>query len=426
MPSDWIVEERCPQCGAPVSMHEADRILVCAYCKVRLYVLGGDPPKFCLPVKPAPIGEIVMVPYWRLRASRYRVTASGVRASAADCTALASEAPQLPASLGVRAQAVPLRFASPAVEGRFLPVTRPQDLVFDRLARLSRVEQAFAGTAAGGDGEGGPASPFEASLSRAASLVYAPVRVARSVFDAVLNRRIAGIDGDAWNEAVGGVDDRPAPVRFVATLCPECGWQLEGDADTLVMLCVNCGRGWTAGDGRLVPALFDTLPANGWKPDAHLPFWRVEAPIAPTWADLVRLVNLPRVVQAEWEREPAGFWFPAFDAPPEPFLRMAQTMTCARPQVTAGPASPPARDVQASPRPPVLRRARAVVLPERALWGALLVLLASLGRTRRNIRDVLREPGVRAGTSRLVYVPVRFNGREHVNPELGITVPKAR
>jgi len=63
-----------------------------------------------------------------------------------------------------------------------------------------------------------------------------------------------------------------------------------------------------------------------------------------------------------------------------------------------------------------------VTLPERALDEALVVLLASLGRTRRGIHEVLREASPRVHASRLVYVPVRFNGREHVNPELGLTV----
>lgn len=405
---DWIVEERCPQCGAPVSMHEADRILVCAYCKVRLYVLGSDPPRFCLPVKPAPVGKIVMVPYWRVRAHRYRLAPSGVNGVAADCTALACEAPRLASSLGVRTQAVRLRFASPADEGRFLPVTLPSTLVFERLARLSIVERAIAGGTSGGDADATLARPFEATLARVTSVVYTPVRVARSVFDAVLNRRIDGIDGDAWGQAVGGADDPPAPVRFLPTLCPECGWQLEGAADTLVMLCVNCGRGWRASGGRLAGVPFDTLPADGWTPDAHLPFWRAEASSAATWADLVRLANLPRVVQPEWEREPLGFWFPAFDTNPEAFLRMAQVLTCVRPGTRPGA--------------PIVSRARAVTLPERALDEALVILLASLGRTRPGIHDLLRDIDPRVRASRLVYVPVRSTGREQVNPELGLTV----
>lgn len=411
MTRDWLVEERCPQCGGPVSMHEADRILTCAYCKVRLYVLAGTVPKYCLPVKPAPVGEIVMVPYWRVRAHRYRLHSSGIRAAAADCTALACDAPRLPASLGVRAQAVPLRFASPAGQGRFLPITGGSGLVIEHLGRLSRVEQAIAGLDRA-NGDGPAEAAFESILATATSLVYTPVRVARSVFDAVLNRRITGIDGDAWRRAVEGRDDPPEAVRFLATLCPECGWQLEGGTDTLVMLCVNCGQGWRAGDARLVPAPFDVLPASGWKPDAHLPFWRAEAQIAPTWADLVRLANLPRVVQPAWEREPLGFWFPAFDASPEQFLRGAQTLTCARP-AWDGPGR--------SPIP--IRACRSVTLPESALDEALAVLLGSLGRARR-APDPRGNGSVRVHSPRLVYVPVGFNGREYVNPELRLTVQR--
>lgn len=420
MTKDWIVEARCPQCGGPVSMHETDRILTCAYCRVRLYVLAGEPPKFCLPVKPAPVGEIVMVPYWRVRAGRYQLSPSGMRATAADCTAVAADAPGLAASLGLRAQAVPLRFASAAGEGRFLPVGRASDRVFERLARLPRVERAIAAAMTGDDERESATLPPEATITTATSIVYTPVRVARSVFDAVLNRRLPGIDGDAWMRAAGAGDDRPAPVRFLATLCPTCGWPLEGPADTMVLLCVNCGQGWCAGDDRLEPAPFDVLPAAGWKPDAYLPFWRAEARIAATWADLVRFANLPRVVQPDWEHEALGFWFPAFDAQPGQFLRAAQAATCARPRLNG------AAIAESPPDGFVPRTCRAVTLPASALADALLVLLASLARARHGAWDVLRAADLSIHTRRLVYVPVRFNGREQVNPELQLTVQGTR
>ena len=72
MAAGWQVEDRCPQCGALVALNETDRLLSCAYCQVRLYVATDGPPRYCLPVKPVPAGDLVMVPYWRVRALHYR------------------------------------------------------------------------------------------------------------------------------------------------------------------------------------------------------------------------------------------------------------------------------------------------------------------------------------------------------------------
>src|SRR3989339_2060059 len=32
--------------------------------------------------------------------------------------------------------------------------------------------------------------------------------------------------------------------RFVPTLCPHCGWDMEGQKDSLVLICRNCDSAW--------------------------------------------------------------------------------------------------------------------------------------------------------------------------------------
>ncbi|HSK11217.1 MAG TPA: hypothetical protein VK911_16660 [Vicinamibacterales bacterium] len=406
----WLIEDRCPQCGGPIAMLETDHIVVCDYCRVRLYVVTEGVGKYCLPVKAAPVGEVVMVPYWRLRGHHYRLSGGAVRSRLVDVTRLAAAAPGLPPTLGVRAQAVPLRFASERDEARFLPAGAPP--VLDGHRRHAGLPPA-AGDRGAIDGV------FVAS----SALVYAPVRVARSVFDGVLNRRIPGVDGDTWARLAGPADDRPGPVRFLATLCPECGWQLEGAADTLVLLCVNCGGGWEAGRDGLRRAAYRMLPAAGWTPQAYLPFWCLGARIGTasldSWADLVRFGNLPLVVQPSWEGEPLRFWIPAFGLHPDRFLRLAQTLTLARPAFTATGAE----SAHERPAGPV-RACHAVTLPEHRLAEAVRVLLVSLARTRPETARLVAEAAIDTDPAHLTYVPVLLNGREYLNPSLQLAVQK--
>ena len=47
-PNPWAVELQCPQCGAPVTLEEADRILACAFCRVRLLLIHPGYPQYYL------------------------------------------------------------------------------------------------------------------------------------------------------------------------------------------------------------------------------------------------------------------------------------------------------------------------------------------------------------------------------------------
>ena len=417
MANGWQIEDRCPQCGGPVTLNETDRLLACAYCQVRLYVATEGVPRYCLPVKPAPVGDIVMVPYWRVRAQHYRCVPWELRSALLDLTRLATPAPGLPGSLGIRPQAVRLRFAAPSLATRFLPASGPPPLPDEHLdAALSTIEEET--------------HLFEACVAASTSIVYAPVRLTRAVFDGVLNRRLAA-DAEGWVAAAGSGDEAPPPIRFLATLCPACGWQLEAARDSLVLLCVNCRGAWRANHAGLCPVEYSLLDTGGWTPHRHLPFWRVTARISglplDSWADLVRFANLPRVVKAEWRDEPLEFWVPGFKAQPDQFLRIAQCVTLARPahgdtaiRPGTGPDAPPVD----GPLAPVLRACYPVTLDNDALAAAVTVLIASLGQPKTRVFQRLREVSVEVTASHLVYVPLDFNGREYQHPSLQLTVQK--
>jgi DNA-directed RNA polymerase subunit RPC12/RpoP len=411
-PSDaWQVEAPCPQCGAPVLLEETDRLLTCEYCRVRLLVAGDGPTRFCLPPTHAEVGEVVMVPYWRLRGMHYRCIPWEVRESIVDLTRLAAAAPDAPATLGVRPQAVTMRFAAPEQAARFLPVTLPPPL-----------DAAVTRTAGAVDGA---RSFFATTVATTSSIVYLPVRLSGGVFDALVNRRLGSMTADAWLARIGGASELPAPVRFVATLCPSCGWQLNAARDSLVLLCGQCGAGWHVGAAGLGAIDYDVVPSDGWSPDIHLPLWRlttrVEGAPLDSWADLVRLANLPVVVRPEWEREPIEVVLPAFRCHPEQYLRLGRILTLAR----LGQPGEPAGSRNATSGEGTDFRTHGVTLPASTLAEAVKVLLADLGQPKSRLFPRLSSIAVHVTASRLTYLPLSFSGTEYVHPSLHVSVQKA-
>ncbi len=48
---DIRISHACPSCGAPVEMHESDRLSSCAFCGVQNYIVENDLFRFVLPDK---------------------------------------------------------------------------------------------------------------------------------------------------------------------------------------------------------------------------------------------------------------------------------------------------------------------------------------------------------------------------------------
>ncbi|MBI5582708.1 MAG: hypothetical protein HY892_02690, partial [Deltaproteobacteria bacterium] len=136
--TNWQIEQGCPQCGAPVTLDETDRLLACPFCRTRLYLVPEGHFRYYIPPAAGAEGELFYIPYWRLRGSCFSVSASGVTNRFVDTSALAADLPNLPFSLGLRPQALKLRFVSPATEGRFIRPGRPALQVIPGLSEKPR------------------------------------------------------------------------------------------------------------------------------------------------------------------------------------------------------------------------------------------------------------------------------------------------
>ncbi|HLA26741.1 MAG TPA: hypothetical protein VJZ49_02480, partial [Syntrophales bacterium] len=63
----WQIDHQCPQCGAPVTLDEADRLLLCPFCRTKLYLFVSDHFRYFIPAPEARSRDIIYLPYWRLK-----------------------------------------------------------------------------------------------------------------------------------------------------------------------------------------------------------------------------------------------------------------------------------------------------------------------------------------------------------------------
>jgi hypothetical protein len=404
------IDQDCPQCGGTVALGESDRILSCPFCRVRLSIVhaGGTASALIAPRDGLPSETIVYAPYWRVKGAVYSCIPYEVRSEIVDTTLRGVEIPGLPVTLGVRPQAMKLRFVSQRSGGRFL---RPA-LAREEAARRSMIAAASLDDVA----------PLcQRMIGETMSLVYAPLSVRDALYDAVLDRRLGPLPAGVAEEASGSLGspesgDPPASLgpteaqagpRFLSTLCPQCGSDMEGTRTGLCMVCSRCRALWEPREQGFVPLAAACVPAS-WHPDLYLPFWRIRADVAgvelSSYADLVRFANLPKVVRRGWSERTLAYWVPAFKIHPESLLRCAQVTTLVQ----------PGAEEDALPE----ERIQPVSLAAEEAMELVTILLASLARPRVPYFQMLAAVAVQALAADLVLVPFQSNGREIRHPGL--------
>lgn len=399
----WQVELQCPQCGAPLLLEESDRIFACRFCRVRLFLDLKGPLRYFLAPRDGLPEDVFYVPYRRFKGMLFSMDRNGVSQRLVDSNVLAFDSPCFQASLGVRPQALPLRYVAVGMSGKFLiPDIRfqgpPQGKgASPELQRSALVDRTFSA---------------KAFIGEMVSLIYSPFRYKGGLlFDAVLNR-------EALQAPQGPPDDwafDPDPacrIQFIPMLCPNCGWDLEGERNALVLLCRNCESAWQSTGGGLERVDFAFAYGDddtSW----YLPFWRIRAQLSGiqlrSYADLVRLANLPRAVQHQWEEQPAAFWIPAFKIQPQLFLRLIRIFTGSQPSRSTQDTIP-----RASLHPVTLS------LPEAA--ESIKVALVALAAKRELLLAKLTEILIKVEARNLVYFPFVHRGSELIQPAMQVSV----
>jgi hypothetical protein len=145
----------------------------------------------------------------------------------------------------------------------------------------------------------------------------------------------------------------------------------------------------------------------------YLPFWQMRAVVQglrlDSYADLVRLMNLPMAVKTAWEETELSFWLPAFKVNPSLYLRLGRLLMVGQPSEIVDEA-------------PIRAPCYTANVPLEDAREVLKVLIASVAVPRRQIFPRLSEISITVSDYRLVLVPVEQQGRELFQPQLQFSV----
>jgi hypothetical protein len=256
---------------------------------------------------------------------------------------------------------------------------------------------------------------FEAFIGDMTSLIYFPIFIeGRTFHDGILGEPLAKIPEEFVDDLLSFNQQKDWRIEFVPTLCPNCGWDLVGERDSVVLFCKNCDSAWEASQMRLGKVEFGAIPSEE-VPAAYLPFWvmkaRVEELKIRSYADLLRVANVPKVMKKEWEELDLSFWAPAFKVPPQIFLGLTTRMTISQPREPFE---------QCLPKAPLYP----VTLPLSEALESIKVTIAHAAIDKQGIFPRLSEVSVQLDKSVLVYVPFRLCGNEFIHSQTQSCVHK--
>ncbi len=387
----WEIQHQCPQCGAPVTIEETDRLFLCPFCRVKLYLSTPDYLRYYLSPPDKAVKELIYIPYWRFKGIAFFYEALQIKETLIDATISATRCKYFPATLGLRPQTLQLKFAAPGMEGSFLGHDIP-------------IEEAFISP-----------TPDKTYIGETISLIYSPVFIKNeTVHDAFTEKPLAMLSESEFNTFTGLMEKADWQTRYLATLCPDCGWNLEGERDSCVLFCKNCNSAWqSSGHG------FEKLgfaAANDRKENMfYLPFWKIQVQIEglelKSYADLIKLANLPKAIKDEWHDPGLCFWVPAFKVRPELFLRIGRSVTIAESHGSMEENLPKGF-------------LHPVTLPVTEAGECLKLIIADIAINKKKVFPMLKTINVHVVEYLLVFLPFSLERDELYSPLLHLTINK--
>ena len=402
---DIRVEQGCPQCGAAIILAETERLLTCAFCGTRNYLQSSGPFRYALPLAPnQPQAASLLAPYLRFRGTIFLVTDQGIEHRVVDTTQAATPMPGLPPSLGVRPQAMQLSRIDRKSASRYLPQALKASVILEKAAAISSLTA-----------QSGKDWYHRAYIGENLSYIYLPlVTKPQALFDGVTSSRLIDLNDLAGYPLEGKAFDQAWEVRFLATLCPQCGAGLDGAVDCQVMTCATCQTAWAFGPDGLTGVDWWLQPGNA-DTSLYLPFWKITAHIPAlqiySFADFVERTNQPFLSRPEWREQAMSFWVPAVKLRPKIFLQAGRQATLNQWQLKA----------EAGRAVPNLFP---VTLPAAEARQAVKLMLAASTASPRLIYPHLPQVQLTEVSIQLVYLPIFDKGPDWIQPETGIVIAK--
>lgn len=383
----FTVEQECPQCGAPVVLDETDRLLRCPYCEVKSLLCASDYFRLVLPHN-APEKDLIYAPYLRLKGTFYYCQDMKVQHRILDITNVGTQLKGIPFSLGIRQQCPKIKFITPETQGSFLKFNLEQDEILTKACKFvisDAVNRQIY---------------HKAFIGETFSLIYFPMYVKdNKLFNALENKPIAKLNKDVGHLELT-ISDPKWKLNFLATMCPQCGWDLQGEKDSVVLTCSNCNTAWSAAESKLIKVNISSIPDKQGS-TLNLPFWKIAVTsecseiVLNSFADFIRKTGYAytQVIPQKWENEELNFWVPAFKINPKVFLAMSYRITCAFHAIETSKIIP--------------NNIYPVTLPMREAIESLKIVFANAmhDKYKRKIYPLLPEIIFEPKVSTLVYLP---------------------
>jgi len=395
----FTIEQGCPQCGAPLELNETDHILCCPYCDVKSFLFSPDYFRYVLPDN-APDKELIYAPYLRFKGVVYFCKDMTLDHRIVDITHLGIEFNGIPVSLGLRPQAMKLRFVTPELKGSFLRFSLKAMDILMRAAQLSScaskediLHRAFIG--------------------ETMSIIYLPMYLeGNRLFDGILNRLMASLPRGREDMEPLIIKNPGWGPRFISTLCPQCGWKLDGERDSVVLLCKNCYTAWEIQEGSLNRLNLSIVQGKNAK-SLYIPFWKITAGVRgvdiDSFSDFIRITNQPMIVGNERGKKDMNFFSPAFKIRPEFFLNLSRRFTISQWEFIG-------EDAFAE------KEMYPVTLPNAEAIQALKIILASSAVNRNNIFPNLPKINFVIKGLTLVYIPFTEGPNDMIQEDTGISI----
>ncbi len=398
----YNIQQECPQCGGPIALEETDRLIACPFCNVQSFLANTEPFRFVLPAK-HPAESLLYAPYIRFKGSIFTCQGRQIKHQILDVTHRGHPSKILPLTLGFRPQTQKMQFIGPQFPGNYLPCQIGLDEALGRI-NANPLRQT------------GQSALFKAHIGDSFSYIYLPLTLKGDMLqDMITDAPLGKVsqDEDLFSNSSAMPSWRPV---FIATLCPNCGWNLKGEKDSLVLFCQNCETAWeTTGTslGRLTYKSYFTESDHDDK--LLLPFWQLvvegEGVQLDTLADFMRLTNQPLIIKPEWEKSKLSFISPAFKIRPKSYLRLASQMTLSQHKFSAKEARLPS-----SPHTVNLAKSEAE--------QSLKIMLASMAVAKKNLLPLIPKMNFRVLSSTLLLIAFKDNGPDFFQEELKINVNK--
>jgi DNA-directed RNA polymerase subunit RPC12/RpoP len=410
--SSFQIDIQCPQCGAPVVLEETENIIECPFCRVRS-ILSVEPfPCYYFEPRQEKLSHIpvLYVPYWRFKGLEFALSSDHVSYRVIDNSWRAVDTKGVPASLGLRSQTQKLKFIQPDTKGVFSPHSISKKEMLRRMYK----EYSDADDMNSNRKVGRNKKQAHIHVGEIISLIYFPFyRTDYELYDGLTGKQVNVLPEQV--EEFSSIGRLPQyDLSFMPGLCPNCGWELGGETDSLVLVCKGCSRAFLIRKKRLKQIEVQFAPFNS-DTVIFIPFWKLSINFSKIpcskYSDIMKIANIPKAVLEEHRVKDFYFFIPAFKVNPKLFLRLGKQASLSQPDSVLLDRLP---DVDVYP----------VDLPLQEGLEAVPPVLMNLCKRKRELWDMLIQEKIKLEKYSIVYLAFKEAGLEYVQPEFGFSLPK--